>query len=216
MPPCRRCSSRGRRHRRSAPAFGDITRTRERQILLSFRTVHQPNARLVLGGALEAAWQALADELPTGWGTAEPANLPWSRRRLTDLAYERAPQPTWTVVVGSANRSAIATLRVLRTPDGVEEDVTLAVGFHDGEKPPVSAVADLAAELTTRHGLRTLLAHLREARADLTVPPRFERPPVPFGFALGPAEVAEAGTGVAARPPLPAAPVRLGAAESGA
>jgi hypothetical protein len=114
--------------------------------------------------------------------------------------------------VGSADRPALATLRVLRTPDGVEEDVTLAVGFRDGEKPPVSAVADLAAELTTRHGLRTLLAHLREARADLTVPPHFERPPVPFGFALGPAEVAEAGTGVAARPPLPATPLQLGPA----
>ncbi|KIE25550.1 hypothetical protein LK08_18875 [Streptomyces sp. MUSC 125] len=195
-----------------APAFTDVTRTGERQLLLSFRTVHQPDAHLVLGGALEAAWQSLAGRPPTGWGTAEPANLPWSRRRLTDLAYERAPQPTWTVVVGSADRPALATLRVLRTPDGVEEDVTLAVGFRDGEKPPVSAVADLAAELTTRHGLRTLLAHLREARADLTVPPCFERPPVPFGFALGPAEVAEAGTGVAAHPPLPAAPVRLGAA----
>ncbi|WP_369391997.1 DUF6177 family protein [Streptomyces sp. CG1] len=195
-----------------APAFADVTRTGERQLLLSFRTVHQPDAQLVLGGALEAAWRALAGELPTGWGTAEPANLPWSRRRLTDLAYERAPQPTWTVVVGSADRPALATLRVLRTPDGVEEDVTLAVGFRDGEQPPVSAVADLAAELTTRHNLRTLLAHLREARADLTVPSRFERPPVPFGFALGPAEVAEAGTDIAARPPLPAAPVRLGTA----
>ncbi|MGW4885300.1 DUF6177 family protein [Streptomyces murinus] len=193
-----------------APAFVDVTRTGERQLLLGFRTVHQPDARLVLGGALEAAWQALTGELPTGWGTAEPANLPWSRRSLTDLAYERAPRPTWTVVVGSADRPALATLRVLRTPDGVEEDVTLAVGFHDGEKPPVSAVADLAAELATRYGLRTLLGRLREARADLSVPPRFERPPIPFGYALGPAEVAEAGAGIAARPPLPAAPVRLG------
>jgi hypothetical protein len=35
---------------------------------------------------------------------------------------------------------------------------------------------------------------------------------VPLGFALGPAEVAEAGTRVAAHPPLPAVPVRLGAA----
>lgn len=107
---------------------------------------------------------------------------------------------------------ALATLRVLRTSGGVEEDVPLAVGFRDGEKPPVSAVADLAAELTTRHGLCTLRAHLREARVDLTVPPCFERPPVPFGFDLGLAEVAEAGTRVAAHPPLPAVPVRLGAA----
>ncbi|MGM0361301.1 DUF6177 family protein [Streptomyces griseoaurantiacus] len=37
-------------------------------------------------------------------GAPGPANLPWSRRRLTDLAYERAPAPTWTTVVGSAGR----------------------------------------------------------------------------------------------------------------
>ncbi|MFF0459836.1 DUF6177 family protein [Streptomyces mexicanus] len=199
-------------HTPLASAFADAARTGERQLLLRFRTVHQPEAHLVLGGALEAAWQALAGELPTGWGTAEPANLPWSRRHLTDLAYERAPRPTWTVAVGSADRPALATLRVLRTPEGVEEDITLAVGFRDGEKPPVSAVADLAAELTARHNLRTLLAQLREARADLTVPPHFERPPVPFGYALGPIEVAEAGPAIAARPPLATTPVRLGAA----
>jgi hypothetical protein len=195
-----------------APAFTNAGRTGERQILLNFRTVHRPDAHLVLGGALEAAWEAVTGELPIGWGTAEPANLPWSRRRLTELAYERAPRPTWTVVVGSADRPALATLRVLRTPEGVEEDITFAAGFRDGEKPPVSVVADLATELAARHGLRTLLAQLREARADLTVPPLFVRPPVPFGYALGPVEVAEAGAGSAARPPLTAAPVRLGAA----
>jgi hypothetical protein len=195
-----------------ASAFTDAVRTAERQLLLRFRSVHRPDADLVLGGGLEAAWQTLTGGLPTGWGTAEPANLPWSRRGLTDLAYERAPRPTWTVVVGSADRPALASVRVSRTSEGVEEDVTLAVGFRGGEEPPVSAIADLASELTARHDLRTLLAHLREARADLTVPPRFQRPPVPFGFALGPAEAAEIGTDPAARPPLPTAPVRLGTA----
>lgn len=194
----------------AASAFTDVTRTTERQLLLRFRTVHRPDADLVLGGALETAWQALTGELPTGWGTAEPANLPWSRRHLTDLAYERAPRPTWTVTVGSADRPALATLRVSRTPDGVEEDITLAIGFRDGEKPPVPALANLTAELTARHNLRTLLAQLREAHADLTVPPHFQRPPIPFGFALGPTETAETGTDIAAHPPLPTTPVRLG------
>ncbi|MFE0362303.1 DUF6177 family protein [Streptomyces griseoaurantiacus] len=41
--------------------------------------------------------------------------------------------------------------------------------------------------------------------------PRFARPPIPFGFALGAAEVAEAGTDLAARPPLSTAALRLGA-----
>ncbi|MFE0491777.1 MULTISPECIES: DUF6177 family protein [Streptomyces] len=41
--------------------------------------------------------------------------------------------------------------------------------------------------------------------------PCFARPPIPFGFALGAAEVAEAGTDLAARPPLSTAALRLGA-----
>lgn len=195
-----------------APAFTDVQRTDERQVSVSFRTLHQPEAHLVLGGALEAAWQALTGELPTGWGTAEPANLPWSRRQLTDLAYERAPQPTWTVVVGSPERPAVATLRVVRTPDGVEEDITLTVGYGAGEKPPLDAVPQLAEELATRYGLRSMLCHLREARRDLGVPPCFERPPVPFAFALGAGEVRELGVARAGRTPLAEAPVRLGAA----
>ncbi|WP_347878458.1 DUF6177 family protein [Streptomyces subrutilus] len=31
----------------------------ERQLIVSFRTLHRPAADLVLGGALEATWQAL-------------------------------------------------------------------------------------------------------------------------------------------------------------
>nr|WP_276209097.1 DUF6177 family protein [Streptomyces amritsarensis] len=75
--------------------------TGERQLSVSFRTLHRPTADLVLGGALEAAWQALTGGLPAGWGASEPAGLTWSRRQLTEPAYERAPRPTWTVVVGT-------------------------------------------------------------------------------------------------------------------
>ncbi|MEV4440455.1 DUF6177 family protein [Streptomyces sp. NPDC049577] len=188
-----------------APAFTEAGRTDERQLLLSFRTRHAAEATLVLGGALETAWQTLTGAPPAGWGTAEPANLPWSRRRLTDLAYERAPQPTWTVVVGSPDRPALATLRVIRTPHGVEEDITLALGHRAGEKPPLDAIEDLAGALAAEHGLLTLLCQLREARADLSVPPRFERPPVPVAFALGAAEVQEL-TATGASPITPTRP----------
>ncbi|MFI9200353.1 DUF6177 family protein [Streptomyces sp. NPDC053048] len=193
-----------------APAFGEVGPTDERQLLLSFRTRHQPDDELVLGGALETAWQALTGGPPAGWGTAEPANLPWSRRQLTRLAHERAPQPTWTVAVGTPERPAHATLRVVRTAEGVEEDVTLAVGYGPGEAPPLEELRKLAEVLVTGHGVESMLCQLREARRDLSVPPRFERPPVPFAFVLGPGEVRTVGRDHASRTPLEEPPVRLG------
>ncbi|MEV4743315.1 DUF6177 family protein [Streptomyces sp. NPDC049555] len=192
-----------------AAAFGETAPTGERQLLITLRTHHQPDAHLVLGGAVEAVWQHLAGCLPAGWGTAEPANLPWSRRQLTDLAHERAPRPTWTVLVGGR---AQGTLRVVRTADGVEEDLTVAVGFAAGEELPLAALQELAQELTARHGLRTMLSQVRHGRADLTAPPRLERPPMPYAFVLGAEEVHGVGRAHAARTPLPTAPVRLGPA----
>ncbi|MFF3428618.1 DUF6177 family protein [Streptomyces sp. NPDC002602] len=193
-----------------ADTFAEVEPTGERQLILSFRTLHQPEADLVLGGALEAAWQALTGGPPAGWGTSEPAGLAWSRRQLTDLAYARAPRPTWTVVVGTPDRPAVATLRVVRTAEGVEEDVTLTVGFGPGEKPPLEDLSGLAGELVTRHGLKTMMCQLRAARRDLSAPPRFERPPLPYAFVLGPAEVREAGRDTASRTPLKDHPVQLG------
>ncbi|MGW7102993.1 DUF6177 family protein [Streptomyces sp. NPDC054838] len=193
-----------------ADAFTEVRTTGERQLVVAFRTLHRAEAGLVLGGALEAAWQALTGAPPAGWGTAEPAGLTWSRRRLTELAYARAPRPTWTVVVGSPDRPAVATLRVIRTPDGVEEDITLTVGYGPGEEPALAALPELAGELVTRHGLRTMLCQLREARRDLSAPPRFERPPLPYAFVLGSEEVREVGRDTASRTPLKERPAQLG------
>lgn len=193
-----------------AEAFTEAGPTRERQLVVSLRTVHRPTADLVLGGALEAAWEALTGAPPAGWGTSEPAGLTWSRRRLTDLAYERAPRPTWLVAVGSPDRPAVATLQVNRTSDGVEEDITLVLGYGPDESPALDALPGLADELVTRHGLRTMLCQLAEGRRDLNAPPRFERPPLPYSFALGSAEVSEVGRDTASRTPLEEAPVRLG------
>ncbi|MGI5481690.1 DUF6177 family protein [Streptomyces lavendofoliae] len=187
-----------------------ITDSGERQLAVTFRTVHPADDRLVLGGALESVWRELTGEAPAGWGTAEPANLPWSLRRLTDVAFERAPEPTWVVVVGSPERPGLATVRVSRTKAGVEEEVTLAFGYGPDEEPPVDAVPRAAEVLATRHHLLSMLVQVRKARRDLAVPPRFEGPGVPLAFVLGAEEVRAMPGDRARNTPLAAAPVELG------
>ncbi|MCK8676263.1 DUF6177 family protein [Streptomyces lichenis] len=185
--------------------------TGERQLAVTFRTVRAADDRLVLGGALEAVWRELTGAAPAGWGTAEPANLPWSPRRLTDVAFERAPEPTWAVVVGGPERPGLATVRVGRTTAGVEEEVTLAFGYGPDEEPPLDAVRRAAEVLATRHHLQSMLVQLRKARRDLAVPPRFEGPGVPVAFVLGAEEVRAMPGDRARRTPLAGAPVPLGA-----
>ncbi|GGX36406.1 DUF6177 family protein [Streptomyces noursei] len=186
------------------------TATGERQLAVTFRTVHPANEDLVLSGALESIWRELTDEPPAGWGTAEPANLPWSPRQITDLARERAPEPTWFVVVGSPGRPGLATVRVSRTKAGVEEDVTLMFGYGPDEEPPVDALPKVAELLATRHRLQSMLVQLRKARRDLAVPPRFEGPGVPVAFVLGAEEVHQMPDDRARRTPLSQPPVPLG------
>ncbi|MDI9834460.1 DUF6177 family protein [Streptomyces sp. KAU_LT] len=188
-----------------AEVFKTSPETGERQLLLTLRTRHPADTDLVLGGAVEAAFRHLTGSAPAGWSTAEPVNLPWSTRRLTDLARARAPRPSWLIAVGQPDRPALATLRVLRTAAGVEEDITLVLGYAEHETPPLHAVEPLAAELDAAHGLVTLLTALRSARGDLTVPARLEPPPLPMSFTLGHDEVRRTG-----RPPHGPAPVPLG------
>ncbi|MFF0290035.1 DUF6177 family protein [Streptomyces sp. NPDC005262] len=193
-----------------AASFKEFTDTGERQLAISFRTVHPADDRLVLGGALEAVWRELTGNPPAGWGTAEPANLPWSLRQLTDVAHDRSPAPTWVVVVGSPDRPGLATVRVSRTTGGVEEDVTLAFGYGAGEEPPVDVLSRVAEILATRHHLQSMLIQIRKARRDLAVPPRFEGPGVPVAFVLGAEEVREMPGDRARRTPLSEPPVQLG------
>lgn len=193
-----------------AAAYQEVTDTGERQLGLTFRMVHPADDRLVLGGGLETVWRALTGQPPAGWGTAEPANLPWSLRQLTDLAYRRAPEPTWLVVVGSPGRPGLATVRVTRTKAGVEEHVTLAFGYGSAAECPVDSLPALAETLATRHHLQSMLVQLRKARRDLAVPPRFEGPGVPLAFVLGAEEVRELPGDRARRTPLAEPPVPLG------
>ncbi|MFI8928116.1 DUF6177 family protein [Streptomyces sp. NPDC053474] len=197
---------------RPAAAFAPDTDSGERQLLLSIRARHPAEDGLVLAGALETAFRHLTGAPPAGWSTAEPVNLPWSRRQVTDLARRRAPRPTWLIAVGNPSRPALATVRVSRTPAGVEEDITLAVGFGPDEPPALDAIAPLAEALAAEHGLASMLTSLRAARRDLTVPPRWETPPIPLAFTLGPDAVRKVGLAHARRPPIDAAPVSLGPA----
>ncbi|MEU9008713.1 DUF6177 family protein [Streptomyces sp. NPDC048479] len=185
----------------------------EQQLHLSIRTTHPAVGDLVLGGALEAAWQTLTGTPPAGWSTAEPVNLPWSPRQLTELARTRARRsaPTWLVAVGAPDRPTIATCRIIRTPAGVEEYITLAVGRTPDQPPPLDALPELAETLATGYGLTSMLTHLRPARADLTTPPHHEPPPVPVSFTLGPDAVRTIGrTRAESAPHL--LPTRLGPA----
>ncbi|MDG9718719.1 DUF6177 family protein [Streptomyces sp. DH24] len=168
-----------------ADAHGRTRPTRQRQLLLTLRTRHAPTPGLTLGDALETVFRHLTGEPPAGWSTAEPVNLPWSTRQLTDLARSRAPRPTWLVAVGRADRPALATLRVTRTPGGVEEDMSVAVGYGADEEPPLDAVEPLAAELGAEHALVNLLTTVRAARRDLTVPARCEASPHPVSLTVG-------------------------------
>ncbi|MER6011513.1 DUF6177 family protein [Streptomyces bluensis] len=193
-----------------AASFKEVAEFRERQLALTFRCVHPADDRLVLGGALESVWRELTGEPPAGWGTAEPANLSWSLRRLTDVAYERAPEPTWFVVVGRPDRPGLATARVKRTKAGVEEEITLAFGYGADEEPPLETLPGAAEVLATRHHLQSMLIQIRKARRDLAVPPRFEGPGVPLAFVLGAEEVRELPGDRARRTPLDRPPVPLG------
>ncbi|MFE6775654.1 DUF6177 family protein [Streptomyces sp. NPDC057702] len=197
----------------TAPAFlaGPGQEQPGSQLALTFRTREPAEADLLLGGALETAWRHLTGVPPHGWGSAEPAGQPWSRTELTDFVRARAPEPTWTVAVGGADRPALATLRTRPTTSGVEEEATLTLGYREpGEEPDPARFVDLAGELAAEHGLVSLLVQRRAARADLTVPPTLEGAPTVLGFAVGREDVRAAGVTRARRPPLPARPVQLG------
>ncbi|MFD5907657.1 DUF6177 family protein [Streptomyces massasporeus] len=195
---------------RVAETFAPAPDAGDRQLILTLRTRHPADENLVLGRALEMAFRHLTGAPPAGWSTAEPVNLPWSTRQLTDLARSRAPRPTWLVAVGHPDRPALATLRVLRTPAGVEEDITLALGYGGDETPPLDGIEELATALDAEHGLVTLLTTVRAARRDLTVPPSLEAPPVPVTFTLGGEEAEAVGEANAGHPPLEPTPTQLG------
>ncbi|WP_405644109.1 DUF6177 family protein [Streptomyces uncialis] len=172
------------------PGAGDGAR-----LALSIRTLRPADGQLVLGGALEHVCRVLTGAPPAGWSTAEPVNVPWSPRQLTDLARSRARRslPTWFAAVGGPGRPLAATVRVAHTAAGIEERITVTVPHQAGHPPPVETLAEVAGTLARRHDLATMVTELRAGRTDLTTPARWEPPPVPCSVTLGPAAVAAAG-----------------------
>ncbi|MET7533702.1 DUF6177 family protein [Streptomyces goshikiensis] len=195
---------------RPAQAFQQVDDSGERRLTVSFRTSRPAEEELLLGGALETVWRALTGEPPSGWGTAEPVNLPWSPRQLTDLARSRVPEPTLITVVGGPGRPGLATVRVSRTSAGVEEDVVLSLGYGSSEPVPLEAVAGLAETLAGGHGLISMLVTVGPGRRDLSLAPRLVAPPLPVSFTLGGDGVAEVTLTHARRPPLVVRPVQVG------
>ncbi|TWV56252.1 hypothetical protein FRZ03_05055 [Streptomyces misionensis] len=196
-----------------ADIFSENVRpTTERRLTVALRTVHSPDADLVLGAALETAWRHLTGTSPIGWGTAEPINLPWSPRQLTDLARSRSPEPTHALVIGTPDRPAVASHRTSRTEAGVAEDATLSIGYPTAGQVPLDTIEPLAAELVDSHGLTTMLTTVTAAGADLTLAPLLTAPPVPVAFTLGARDVRAIGLTHARHPPLAVRPVRLGTA----
>ncbi|MGP3927878.1 DUF6177 family protein [Streptomyces sp. 8N616] len=195
-----------------AEAFANNADNGDCQLILSLRTQHPADEHLVLGRTLVTAWHHLTGTPPAGWSTAEPVNLPWSTRQLTDLARNRAPDPTWLIAIGHPDRPALATLRITRTTAGVEEDIALTLGYGEAETPPLDAIEPLTEALATEHNLTTMLTSLRPARRDLTIPPHFEPSPNPIAFTLGAEAVHDIGLPHARRPPLNLTPTQLGSA----
>ncbi|MGW7658059.1 DUF6177 family protein, partial [Streptomyces tendae] len=190
-----------------AQAFTNTTDTGDRQLILAIRARNRADEQLVLGRALETAWHHLTGAPPAGWSTAEPVNLPWSTRQLTDLARQRAPHPTSLIAIGHPERPALATIRIVRTTAGVEEDITLTLGYGEHEPPPLETISDLAEGLaTTNHGLTSMLTSLRHGPRDLTIPPHVATPPNPIALTLGPDTVHDIGTHHAQHPPLKLTP----------
>lgn len=135
---------------RIATAFQPPADTGERQLVLHLRTQHPADEDLTLGHALETVSRHVTGTMPSGWSTAEPINLPWSTRQLTDLARNRAPRPTWLAAIGHPDHPAIATCRIIRTTKGVEEEITFAFGYAPDETPPLETLVPLR-----NHSLRS-------------------------------------------------------------
>lgn len=188
-----------------AAAFTAAPEALGTHLTLTVRMRHPPTVDTVVGGAVERLYQALTGASPGGWGTAEPASQLWNRGELTEFCRERAPEPTWTVLVGGSAtggaRPALGTLLVSRTQGGVEESAQVVIGYLPGEEPPLEKVRALAAELAGDYSLLSLFAQLGAGAADLTVVPRWTGIPGPTGMALGTAGLRSTGTERAYSPP---------------
>ncbi|WP_329518837.1 DUF6177 family protein [Spirillospora sp. NBC_01491] len=165
-----------------------------RQLLVSVSVRHPASERLRVGTATELVCRLLTGAEPGGWGTCEPAGIPWRTGQVTELCRARAPQRTLlTFVAGPGARRAVGTLEVVRTAGGVEERVSIGTALTWDE--PLPDLAGLAERVASRFALVSMTAQAAPGRADLTTEARFQGLPAPIGLASGDGRWAAVGDG---------------------
>ncbi|TVT61604.1 hypothetical protein FNH05_02765 [Amycolatopsis rhizosphaerae] len=169
-------------------------------LAIQITAVHRAAETLELGMTAETVITAITGAPPTGWGVAEPATQPWSRREITAHCRERAPGPSRVVVVGSG---IVGQLYADRLDTGVLEQVQLS-------GPPAGVVRqedieEFTDEVAGRVRVVIVAAHpdrlngLRGSKPSL--------PELPYGILLGHEVIAEHGVMHAEQ--APAARVRI-------
>jgi hypothetical protein len=138
-----------------------------------------------LGAAVEQLCLSLTGQEPAGWGTAEPAANLWRREEVAGLYERRAPRATWLTVVGGGRRAALGTMLLSPADNGIEETVTLVVGYLPDDRPPIAALPTLIGVLAVEQRLMSLFAQMTPGRPDLTTEPRWLGAPAPIGMAVG-------------------------------
>ncbi|WP_349498059.1 DUF6177 family protein [Actinoallomurus iriomotensis] len=159
--------------------------------MLTLRVCQPPAPNTELGGAVEHLWRSLTGAPPSGWGTAEPAAQPWNPGGLTEMCRDRAPDPTWAVLVGGpageTGRPSIGTLLVSRVQGGVEEASHIVIGYRSGEEvPSPGLLRGLADDLARGFSLTSLFVQWGAGPADVTALPHWVGVPGPVGMAVGP------------------------------
>ncbi|MFI0487672.1 DUF6177 family protein [Actinomadura sp. 9N215] len=168
------------------PAFADGVEPEGRQVLVTGTVRHRASETLVVGGVVDEVYRWFTGSGPEGWGTCEPAAVPWGPESVTEYCRGRAPGRTWIVHVGGG---AIGTSEIVRADGGVEETFTVGVGVGvgvgPGEDEAPSGLEGLAEMVYTRYRLVSLTVQAMPGRKDLTAEPYFRGLPAPIGLALG-------------------------------
>ncbi|MEU4195300.1 DUF6177 family protein [Kribbella sp. NPDC026611] len=158
----------------------------------------------VVGGATEYLLEELTGEPPAGWGTEEPATQLWDTKELTHFCRRWAPRRTMLVVAG---KQANGTVEIAVRPAGLEELVTVAIGYQSADTPLPEAIFPVVRRLADDFDLVSLLLIGVGTTNDTTTPARYTGLPDPVALAIG-------GDGRAAMGPEADRAIAAGAATS--
>lgn len=176
-----------------------------RQLIVNLRVRHAATTSTVLGGACAMLAEALSGAPPAGWATSEPVSQPWRESDITAFARRRAPKPTWLVVGGGGGaegaRPLLGSIEVHRVPSGLDEHISLYVGYGPDEPLPTDDLPAVVDELASKFTVVTLVAQAVSGRRDLTYPPHWLGVPRPLGLLAGNEAVSGVGLGQALAPP---------------